>query len=159
MRKVKAKVKNTKGKGKENRKGKQLDKNKGKRTGTLYDYFTPVNKLKNEDFMSYTPLNNDRASGVAIVVSPQIAPYIREIKIHTGRIMELILNTAGAPSHLISTYAPHQGTTVDFLRAPYWNKLTNVISDIPKHTLYLNFWRSKREVRSYSAWRRTHNWP
>jgi len=82
--------------------------------------------------MSYTPHNNDKASGVAIVISPQLAPYIREIRIHTGRIMELILSTAGAPSHLISTYAPHQGTTVDHLRAPYWNKLTNVISNIPK---------------------------
>jgi hypothetical protein len=121
-----------KGKGKGKRKGKPLGTGKGKRTGTLYDYFTPVNNITEEDFMSYTPHNNDKASGVAVVVSPQLAPYIREIKTHTGRIMELILNTAGAPSHLISTYAPHQGATVDYLRAPYWNKLTYVISNIPR---------------------------
>ena len=130
--KRKGKGKNNNGTGKGNTQGKNTQKGKGKRTGTLFDYFTPVNNITEENFMSYTPHNNDRASGVAIVVSPQLTPYIREIKIHTGRIMELILNTAGAPSHLLSTYAPHQGTTVDHLRAPFWNTLTQVISHIPK---------------------------
>ena len=46
--------------------------------------------------------------------------------------MGLILNTSGAPSHLFSTYAPHQGATVDHLRTPYWEALRKAIANIPK---------------------------
>lgn len=59
-------------------------------------------------------------------------PYIRDIKIHTGRIMEFIRNTAAAPTHIIGTYAPHQGPAAEGLRQPYWDKLTKVTEDIPK---------------------------
>ena len=72
------------------------------------------------------------ASGVAIVVSPHLIPYIRNVRLHSSRIMELILNTAGAPTHIFSNYAPHQGNTVDDLRQPFWDKLTQVLHTTPK---------------------------
>ena len=46
--------------------------------------------------------------------------------------MEVVLNIAGAPTHIFSIYAPHQGSTVDDLRRPFWDKLAQVLHTQPK---------------------------
>ena len=75
-------------------------------------------------------------SGVGVVISPQLLPFVRVITTKDDRIIIVELAAAGAPVYIYSVYAPNQKPEHEALRAAFWNKLTKLVQKRSQAAFY-----------------------
>ena len=81
-------------------------------------------KAKGKGTSSIQKTDVERA-GVAIVVSPQIRPFVKDVRQISGRIISLELRAKGRNLHFTSCYAPHSGYDTDS-KSMFYNDLSKV---------------------------------
>ena len=81
-------------------------------------------KAKGKGTSSTQKTDVERA-GVAIVVSPQIRPFVKDVRQISGRIISLELRAKGRNLHFTSCYAPHSGYDTDS-KSMFYNDLSKV---------------------------------
>lgn len=75
---------------------------------------------------------DDPYAGISAIISPLMLPFIKDIVQLTPRILQISLYSHSGTIHLIGIYAPHAGLSYDFVRAPFWDKLHDLIAAIPQ---------------------------
>ena len=94
-------------------------------------------KIKNYQFyFSSSKAKEAKYSGVAIVLSPHIAPYVRQITPINDRIIHVELFSAGAPIHIYSVYAPNQKPEYADIRQKFWKQLTTHTDKLSNNAFY-----------------------
>jgi exonuclease III len=95
------------------------------------------NTFKSNKYHFYMSQCETRGLGVAIVVSPKLAPYVTKVICNSSRLMSIEIAVEGHRYIFFSTYTPHSGTQLDEERAPYWEQLQAEISKLPKTAFYV----------------------
>ena len=78
----------------------------------------------------------DKWGGVTAVLAPRIIPHLKTVIQHTSRIIQVVLASRSGDVHLIGIYAPHDKSDTENKKDPFWDKLTEVISGIPRPEPY-----------------------
>ena len=75
--------------------------------------------------------NKDKFAGVTAVVSPQARPFLHQVTQHTNRIIELEFSCKSGNIHIIGVYSPHDKSEDEIKKAPFWDRLQEVVEKIP----------------------------
>ena len=78
----------------------------------------------------------DKWGGVTAVLAPRIIPHLKTVIQHTSRIIQVVLASRSGDVHLIGIFAPHDKSDTENKKDPFWDKLTEVISGIPRPEPY-----------------------
>ena len=75
--------------------------------------------------------NKDKFAGVTAVVSPQARPFLHQVTQHTNRLIELEFSCKSGNIHIIGVYSPHNKSEDEIKKAPFWDRLQEVVEKIP----------------------------
>ena len=77
--------------------------------------------------------NGSPEGGVAIIVSGELAPMIKNVKRHDERVIQVTLQNSpyDIPVNILSIYAPHNGHAVEKRRL-FWKNLNKYVEKYTK---------------------------